>query len=80
MYPVSYPELINFLFTVLFAADFRKLAPPLADSQKRIDAIRLLPEAERSFNPSPATPSPLSSATMSGKDPARYPVDTCFFI
>ncbi|KAJ0899711.1 hypothetical protein HanRHA438_Chr08g0371751 [Helianthus annuus] len=41
------------------------LHPPLADSQKRIDAIRLLLEAERSFNPSPASPSPLSSANMS---------------
>ncbi|KAJ0622002.1 hypothetical protein HanIR_Chr01g0015181 [Helianthus annuus] len=53
-------------------ADFRKLAPPLADSQKRIDAIRLLPEAERSFNPSPPTPSPLSSVNMS--DSSKVPI------
>ncbi|XP_022040641.1 uncharacterized protein LOC110943196 [Helianthus annuus] len=56
----------------VFLSDFRKLAPPLAESQKRIDAIRLLPKAERSFNPFPSSPSPLSSANMS--DSSKVPI------
>ncbi|MFS8007660.1 hypothetical protein Hanom_Chr14g01263671 [Helianthus anomalus] len=46
-------------------AGFRKLAPPLADLEKRIQAIRLLPEIERSFIPYLASPSQHSSSNMS---------------
>ncbi|KAJ0574657.1 hypothetical protein HanLR1_Chr06g0224581 [Helianthus annuus] len=53
-------------------SDFRKLAPPLADSQKSIEAIRLLPEAERNFNPFPPSPSLLSSSNMS--DSSKVPI------
>ncbi|MFS7910411.1 hypothetical protein Hanom_Chr02g00106031 [Helianthus anomalus] len=45
--------------------DFRKLAPPLTDSERRIQAIRLLPEIERSFIPYPASSSQHSSSNMS---------------
>ncbi|MFS7995004.1 hypothetical protein Hanom_Chr12g01112781 [Helianthus anomalus] len=45
-----------------------KLAPPLADSESRIQAIRLLPEIERSFIPYPTSLSQHSSSNMSGKD------------
>ncbi|MFS7984779.1 hypothetical protein Hanom_Chr11g00990601 [Helianthus anomalus] len=53
-------------------ADFRKLALPLADSRKRIDTIRLLPEFESSFNPYPASSSQLSSSNMS--DSSKVPI------
>ncbi|MFS7945303.1 hypothetical protein Hanom_Chr06g00522681 [Helianthus anomalus] len=49
-----------------------KLTPPLADSQKRIDIIRLLPEIERSFNSLPSSPSQLSSLNMS--DSSKVPI------
>ncbi|MFS7932911.1 hypothetical protein Hanom_Chr04g00373471 [Helianthus anomalus] len=52
----------------LTRADFRKLAPPLADSEKRIKAIKL-PDPERSFVPFSASSSQHSSSNMSGKDP-----------
>ncbi|KAJ0716097.1 hypothetical protein HanPI659440_Chr13g0508911 [Helianthus annuus] len=52
--------------------DFRKLAPPLADSEKRIQAIRLLPEIERSFIPYPAFSSQHSSLNMS--DASKVPI------
>ncbi|KAJ0867056.1 hypothetical protein HanRHA438_Chr12g0558741 [Helianthus annuus] len=53
-------------------ADFRKLAPPLADSEKRIQAIRLLPEIERSFILYPASSSQHSSSNMS--DASKVPI------
>ncbi|MFS7968930.1 hypothetical protein Hanom_Chr09g00803231 [Helianthus anomalus] len=42
-----------------------KLAHPLANFEKRIQAIRLLPEIERSFIPYPASSSQHSSSNMS---------------
>ncbi|KAM0031782.1 hypothetical protein Hdeb2414_s0017g00512961 [Helianthus debilis subsp. tardiflorus] len=53
-------------------ADFRKLAPPLADSEKRINNIRLLPEVERRFNPYPMSSSQHSSSNMS--DANKVPI------
>ncbi|MFS8034464.1 hypothetical protein Hanom_Chr17g01581421 [Helianthus anomalus] len=53
-------------------ADFSKLAPPLADSEKRIQAIRLLPEIERSFILYPTSPSQHSSSNMS--DASKVPI------
>ncbi|KAJ0681365.1 hypothetical protein HanPI659440_Chr16g0635011 [Helianthus annuus] len=50
---------------MFYAVDFKKLAPPLADSEKRIQAIRLLPEIERSFILYPASSSQHSSSNMS---------------
>ncbi|MFS7956499.1 hypothetical protein Hanom_Chr07g00655321 [Helianthus anomalus] len=50
----------------------RKLAPPLADSKKRIQAIRLLPGIERSFTPYPASSSQHSSSNMS--DASKVPI------
>ncbi|KAJ0764873.1 hypothetical protein HanPI659440_Chr08g0297051 [Helianthus annuus] len=57
---------------MFYAADFRKLAPPLADSEKRIKAIRLLPEPERSFIPFPTSSSQHSSSNMS--DTSKMPI------
>ncbi|KAF5789592.1 hypothetical protein HanXRQr2_Chr09g0373091 [Helianthus annuus] len=53
-------------------ADFRILAPPLADSKKRIQAIRLLLEIKRSFIPYPASSSQHSSSNMS--DASKVPI------
>ncbi|KAJ0603990.1 hypothetical protein HanHA300_Chr02g0044531 [Helianthus annuus] len=62
----SIPGGADYLVKWLRKVDFRKLAPPLADSEKRIQAIRLLPEIERSFIPYPASSSQHSSSNMSG--------------
>ncbi|MFS7918407.1 hypothetical protein Hanom_Chr03g00200631 [Helianthus anomalus] len=48
-------------------ADFRKLAAPLADSEKRIKAIYQLSDIERSFIPFSASSSQHSSSNMSVK-------------
>ncbi|KAJ0621503.1 hypothetical protein HanIR_Chr01g0009321 [Helianthus annuus] len=68
----SNPGGADYLVKWLRKADFRKLAPPLVDSHKRIDTIRHLPEVERSFNPFPASPSQLSSSNMS--DFSKVPI------
>ncbi|KAJ0770648.1 hypothetical protein HanPI659440_Chr07g0260091 [Helianthus annuus] len=54
------------------SADFRKLAPPLADSEKRIKAIYRLPDPERSFVPFSASSSQHSSSNMS--DTSKMPI------
>ncbi|KAF5809935.1 hypothetical protein HanRHA438_Chr04g0173281 [Helianthus annuus] len=53
-------------------ADFGKLAPPLADLEKRSQAIRLLPEIERSFISYPTSSSQHSSSNMS--DASKVPI------
>ncbi|MFS7978247.1 hypothetical protein Hanom_Chr10g00913311 [Helianthus anomalus] len=53
-------------------ADFRKLAPPLADLERRIQAIKVLPEIERSFIPYPTSSSQHSSSNMS--DTNKVPI------
>ncbi|MFS8034438.1 hypothetical protein Hanom_Chr17g01581151 [Helianthus anomalus] len=55
----------KYLVEWLRKADFRKLAPPLAGSEKRINTMRLLPEVKRSFNPYPASSSQHSISNMS---------------
>jgi len=60
---------LELIYSIYFAVDFRKLAPPLVDSEKRIRAIYQLPDIERSFIPALATSSQHSSSNMSGKDP-----------
>ncbi|XP_021974852.1 uncharacterized protein LOC110869960 [Helianthus annuus] len=69
------------LFIHMDRADFRKLAPPLTDSEKRIQAIRLLPEIERSFIPYPTSSSQHSSSNMSGLGVPRnvYSVVQCAY-
>ncbi|MFS7916759.1 hypothetical protein Hanom_Chr03g00181111 [Helianthus anomalus] len=53
-------------------ADFKKLLPPLADSERRIQSIRALPETERSFIPYPTSSSQHSSSNMS--DTSNVPI------
>ncbi|MFS7955679.1 hypothetical protein Hanom_Chr07g00645461 [Helianthus anomalus] len=69
----SIPGGSDFPVKWLTRADFRKLAPPLTDSVKRIEAIYKLPEEiERSFVPNQATSSQHSSSNMS--DTNKMPV------
>ncbi|MFS8023333.1 hypothetical protein Hanom_Chr16g01450211 [Helianthus anomalus] len=53
----SIPGGVEYPVKWLRKADFRKLAPPLADSESRIQAIRLLPEIKRRFIPYPTSSS-----------------------
>ncbi|MFS7964546.1 hypothetical protein Hanom_Chr08g00751611 [Helianthus anomalus] len=54
---------------------FRKLATPLTNSVKRIEAIYKLPEIERSFMPNQATSSQCSSSNMSDTSKMRVSLD-----
>ncbi|KAJ0434740.1 hypothetical protein HanOQP8_Chr17g0670081 [Helianthus annuus] len=60
----SIPGGADYLVKWLRKANFRKLAPLLADSEKRIQAIRLLPKIERSFIPYPTSTRQHSSSNM----------------
>ncbi|MFS7963243.1 hypothetical protein Hanom_Chr08g00735781 [Helianthus anomalus] len=70
-YRFRYHGSCRFLFYST-STDFRKLAPPLVDSESRIQAIRLLPEIERSFLPYPTSSSQHSSSNMS--DASKVPI------
>ncbi|MFS7912766.1 hypothetical protein Hanom_Chr02g00133731 [Helianthus anomalus] len=61
----SIPGGVDYPVKWLTMVDFRKLAPPLADSEKRIKAIYQLPDPERSFVLFSASPSQHSSSNMS---------------